>query len=388
MRTSTKRMRDIRNGRWLRSLICLAIMAFTLVAFGCATKNAQTQNEPGSESSPSTTSGVQSAELSPHENPASGTDNTVAGNASIEALRPGSESLTADTRTALVVDKAQRVGALEGSELNEISGISSSEQYPGIMYAINDSGNAARLYALTETGELVESWEVAARNRDWEDMSHITLQGTPYLIIGDTGNNLIRARNSQLLLLPEPSIPAESDTLAPTHTVQFDFIDGPHNVEAIATIGNSVYMLSKEPVSVAGPSPSGVYRLDLPDNVLSMDEDVTLRAQFVATMPRRSLGLQASLAASLAGVDLSHPTAMTYDPITNSFYVLSYREVLRIAMGDHQGWAEAFGSEAQRLLSHNLRQAEALTLSKARTILFTSENAGAPVWAIPLQAPL
>ena len=362
----------------------LAALVCTLLAFGCSTRNAQTANDIASPSAPSAVTGTSAA--------------TAAGDLTTDGLPADAASTSANTladtaadstfRTPLVVDKAKRVGSLAGAELNEISGLSASQQYPGIMYAINDSGNAPKLYALSETGELIESWDVAARNRDWEDMSHITLGGTSYLIISDTGNNLRRSRNSQLLLLPEPAIPSLSDTLTPIHTVQFDYIDGPHNVEAIAAVGNSIYMLSKEPVALSGPTRSGVYRLDLPDNVLSMDEDVTLRAQFVATMPRRSLGLEATLAASFAGVDLSHPTAMSYDAITDSFYVLTYREVLRIARSDQQSWADAFSSKAQKVLSHSLPQAEALTLSRARTIIFTSEKAGAPVWAIPLQAPL
>ncbi len=293
----------------------------------------------------------------------------------------------ADWPQALSIKHKGKTGSLDNSELSEISGLSASNSYPGVLYAINDSGNSPTLYALDETGQLRHQWTVNAKNRDWEDLAQIQLNGANYLAIGDTGDNLRTQQQSTLYLLAEPTIPSTIDTLEPTFTVTFNFDDGPRNVEAIAAYGNSFYLLSKEPVSALGRTPNGVYRLDIPEDLSAISTSV-LTARRVGTMPLRSLGLEARLAAAVAGVDLSHPTAMAFDASSETAYILTYREVLSVRKQSNQSWANAFSLPAKRVTQHALAQAEALSVSPGRAIWFTSEKVGAPLWAIPLTPPL
>lgn len=287
----------------------------------------------------------------------------------------------------LSIERQRKTGSLVDTELREISGMSASKRYPGLLYAINDSGNAPRLYAINETGQLIHQWNVDTENRDWEDMTRIQLANQHYVVIGDTGDNLKTRKHAQLHFLAEPDIPPVSDSLKPQHTVTFQFDDGPRNIEAFAAHGSSLYLLSKEPVGAAGRVPSGVYQLDLPEALSSLPDSI-LTARRVATMPLRPAGLEARLAASVAGVDLSHPTAMAFDIAGNTAYVLTYREVLSITKQQDQDWAEAFSLPAKRVTAHKLAQAEALAVSAGRAIWYTSENVGAPLWAIPLASPL
>ena len=281
-----------------------------------------------------------------------------------------------------------KTGNLQNSELKEVSGISASLTFPGVLYAINDSGNAPRLYAMDEQGQSLATWVVAVRNRDWEDLARISYAGENYLVIGDTGNNLLRDRCATLHFILEPSMPAASAELSPSNSVDICFDDGPHNIEAFAIIDRRLYMLSKEPVSTAGRNPSNVYLINLPDGV-PIDTNITrLMAEHIAEMPLRNIGVEGLMAAAMAGVDLTHPTSMEFDPLTDSAYILTYREVLRVKRNPNQSWADAFGKPAERVLSHRLSQAEALTVAPGRAIWFTSEKGKAPLWAIPLALPL
>lgn len=288
----------------------------------------------------------------------------------------------------LTVIRTGRTGNLQSPELNEVSGLAASVRYPGLLYAINDSGNSSVMYAINESGQSLEQWRINARNRDWEDMARISLAGENFLVIGDTGDNLRIHKSATLHLFREPALPANTDNLDPTHTIQFQYEDGPRNVEAFAAVGQTLYLLSKEPVGLNGPSPTGIYQLDLPENLHQLPSDKLLIARRIGKMPLRIGGMESRLAAALAGVDLSHPTALAFDAAGKTAYILTYREVLRVRRTGQQNWAEAFAQPAERLLSHKLAQAEALALSEGRSIWFTSENAGAPLWAIPLVAPL
>lgn len=288
----------------------------------------------------------------------------------------------------LTIKRTQTTGKLRDHQMTEISGLSASRKYPGLLYAINDSGNKPTLFAINETGELLEQWRLNVKNRDWEDMTRMRLSGEDFIVVGDTGDNLRVHKSASLLFFAEPAMPAELEHINPVLTVRFKYEDGPRNVEAFAAIGNSLYLLSKEPVSLAGPSPSGIYHLELPENPIEQAHGEHLIAKRVGSMPLRSAGLESRLAAALAGVDLSHPTALAFDPAGDMAYILTYREVLRVRRGNSQTWAEVFSQPAELVHSHKLAQAEALTLSPGRAIWFTSENAGAPLWAIPIDPPL
>lgn len=289
---------------------------------------------------------------------------------------------------ALTIERAAATGNLQDRQLSEVSGLSASAKQPGLLFAINDSGNQPALYAINQTGQLLEQWRINSVNRDWEDMTRLTLAGKDYLVIGDTGDNLLVHKVYSLLFFAEPAIPARTQSLDPAFVLQFRYEDGPRNVEAFAAFGNAIYLLSKEPVSLASQSPNGVYRLELPANLEQLTHDSPLTATRIGSMPVRIGGLESRLAAALAGVDLSHPTALAFDANGNTAYVLTYREVLRIRRNTEQNWAEAFSQPAERVLSHKLPQAEALTVSSESVIWFTSENAGAPLWAVPINPPL
>ena len=100
------------------------------------------------------------------------------------------------------VEKATPLG---NESLQEVSGVTRSHLFPDTFWAHNDSGDKARLFAITQEGEVIcppflracpssaqgtsSVWEghtiEIAMNYDWEDIA--VLDG--HLLIADTGNN-------------------------------------------------------------------------------------------------------------------------------------------------------------------------------------------------------
>lgn len=284
----------------------------------------------------------------------------------------------------LSIEESGQTGQVENTALDEISGLVVSRQTPGVLFALNDSGNPAELYAMSETGADLGHWQVNARNRDWEDMANVRLEGKDYLVLGDTGDNLRIRRESVLYLVEEPSLDTPANTvLEPERRLRFRYEDGPRNVEAFAISDGIVYLISKEPVGQAGAQASRLYTLTLPEQ--ATDEQLT--ARFAGELPLAKSGLEARLAAAVAGVDLNHPTALDFDALGNTAYVLTYRHVLRIRRRAGQSWIEALTTPSERIHSHTLWQAEALAVSAGQSIWLTSENTAAPIWALPIRPP-
>lgn len=284
----------------------------------------------------------------------------------------------------LLIEDDGQTGQVENPALDEISGLTVSRKMPGVLFALNDSGNPAELYAMSETGADLGHWRINATNRDWEDMASVRLQGRDYLVIGDTGDNLQRRREGKLYLIEEPSLETPASTvLEPQRTLRFAYEDGPRNVEAFAINEGIVYLVTKEPVTASGPQASRLYTLPLPEQAT----DGLLTARFVGELPMQPVGLEARLAAAVVGVDLNHPTAMDFDATSNTAYLLTYRHVLRVSRRDGQSWSEALTTSSERIHSHSLRQAEALAVSAGQSLWLTSEHAAAPIWALPIRPP-
>ena len=283
------------------------------------------------------------------------------------------------------ITRIRQTGKLQHASLTEVSGLSASLTTPGVLFALNDSGNPATVYAFSEQGAHLGEWPINATNRDWEDMSSIWLNGQAYLIIGDTGDNLKLHRSSILYLIEEPTLQSSNKSaLTPTATLNFTFEDGPRNIEAFAVANDSIFLISKEPVTADGPSASHLYELSIPTQI----SNELLVAKKVASLPLARSNFESKLAAVVAGIDLNHITSLDIDVSSNSAYLLTYRHVIHIQRQDNQTWAEAFSKPGKRIYSHNLEQAEALAVAVNRAVWITSEKRLAPLWAIPISPPL
>lgn len=123
--------------------------------------------------------------------------------------------------------------------LRELSGLAVSRAQPGVVWAHNDSGHEAILYALTEAGQLLRAFRLeGAPGRDWEDISLGPCPsgaGGDCLFVGDTGNNARRRRAARIVIVREPAVTAGRETVAlPWRAVAFRYPGRQPNVEALA----------------------------------------------------------------------------------------------------------------------------------------------------------
>lgn len=311
-------------------------------------------------------------------NPATPQNDTSATTQSSQTAE-SSNTVNTTTKPNRKITKALRVqGHLSDTRLNEVSGLASSILDSNRLWAINDSGNRAELFAINRQAAFSQVWQVAVSNRDWEAMASTSIGGVPYLLIADTGDNLAVHAEYRLHLIEEP----DKDTtpnkpLIPAATIRFNYPDGSHNVEAIAVSGLDVYLLTKERLSNKTSVPSRIYRLALQwDNTDAVQTAVLLG---LVQMPKRNW--KVGLLTRLLNIDPIQPTDLVISADNNHAYVLNYVHVLHYERFANETWPQALAKQPNILHSHGLRQAEALTITADGNVWITSEKAGARLLA-------
>ena len=108
-----------------------------------------------------------------------------------------------------------QVGTVAHSLLSEVSGIAASRNNPGVIWAHNDSGGSARLWALNTQGVHLGTYNLTGANADdWEDMAigPGPVPGQDYLYVADTGNNEgLTDFTFTIYRVPEPTVSAGQD---------------------------------------------------------------------------------------------------------------------------------------------------------------------------------
>ena len=92
-------------------------------------------------------------------------------------------------------------------EIDESSGLAYSRNIPGHLWAFNNSGGKARIFAISEEGRRLRSVKLrGAKNRDWEDMAVVAKEGgTSYIYVGDIGDNPRKREYLTIFKFPEPT---------------------------------------------------------------------------------------------------------------------------------------------------------------------------------------
>lgn len=173
---------------------------------------------------------------------------TGEGGTSGEDTAPEADVTEAEpTPTCSEFDAGVHVGALAAG-LDEVSGLAASRRQPGVLWAIEDSGNEAVLYALDIDGSLLAEVPIAAPNVDWEDLAIAPCGETDCLWIADVGDNNFVRTDAQLLVLEEPDVSRGGVLAAVTpRSVPVRYADGPVNVEALVVDTHGTPLLfSKE----------------------------------------------------------------------------------------------------------------------------------------------
>lgn len=124
-------------------------------------------------------------------------------------------------------------GRVADPSLGELSGLVQSRTRPGVLYAHEDSGAAAQLWALRPDGSIAGSWAVpGAEAVDWEDVATgPAAGGGAVLYLGDIGDNQAARPYVDVYRVPEPD-PAASAT-APAERMRLRYPDGARDAETL-----------------------------------------------------------------------------------------------------------------------------------------------------------
>ncbi|TAK06947.1 MAG: hypothetical protein EPO39_07705 [Candidatus Manganitrophaceae bacterium] len=145
----------------------------------------------------------------------------------------------------------------EDPAVNESSGLVKSRRFDGIFWTHNDSGDRARIFAVTREGRSVGTVEIAgARNVDWED---IAIDDAGFLYLCDIGDN--RNRRTDLVVYRVPEVDprrVRAATVAARFPFRYPALRSP-DTEACFFSNGAVYLLTKE----HGDDETNLYRLDL-----------------------------------------------------------------------------------------------------------------------------
>lgn len=182
------------------------------------------------------------------------------------AMTPGTSATSPATVTAttFVPPAGEAVGRVAEPALDELSGMAASRTRPGVFWAHNDSGGAARLYAFTLDGAAAGTLDLAgAEAFDWEDMAAGPGPdaGTSYLYAGDIGDNIGQRESIAVYRVAEPADGDASASL-PAEPFELRYSDGAHpDAEALLVDPQSgdVYVVQKRIIGSAT-----VYRASAP----------------------------------------------------------------------------------------------------------------------------
>ena len=261
-------------------------------------------------------------------------------------------------------------------EIREASGLAISRRNPGLLWVHNDSGGQPLLHAIEPNGTYRGAVRIeGARNIDWEDIASFELDGKPWLLIADTGDNAGKGKNRELLVVAEPD-PASLDPLKETSAtvawkIPVRYADGPRDCEAVAVEAKAglVYLLSKR------DTPPRLYTLPLRPAAANADagtadNNIVAAAKFVAQIKNLPQPEGAQLFLDIpSGRYRAQPTSMDFAADGSMAVILTYGDVLLFTRNGNESWADTLQRKPTLLPPHTLLQAEAISFNQNATAL-------------------
>jgi hypothetical protein len=255
------------------------------------------------------------------------------------------------------------LGSVEEETLIETSGLAQSKIDNSLFYAINDSGNDPKLFGLDSSGKHLGTWNIDYRPKhDFEDLAAFEIEGDPYLLVADTGDNLNWRKSQSLLLLKEPSLEGIGKNLDVVKRVTFSFLNGHRDIESVAVdeSGKAAYIVSKKRI------PPEVFRVSLDHEGHQILEALGTINSIPAPTPldldrRGRFGIYSSL-----------PTAMDFH--SDKAVVLTYKELYLFEKKPDDDWVLAFSGVPKKIPLPQIYGLEAVAFAGPQKILLTGER--------------
>lgn len=293
--------------------------------------------------------------------------------------KPADESLAESQRP-----KVTMAGTLRDDALVEASGLAPSKRVDGVLWVINDGGSAPSLHAVDHGGGSRGRIDVNnADNRDWEDLASFELDGKPYLLAADIGDNDAKRDHLTLYVVEEPVIgqPAPggiNGTNGQDYAwrIRFRYPDGPRDAESVAVdaAGETVLVLSKRDL------PPVLYSVPLRPPVPGGNGIVTAtRLGPVTSLPSPD---ESDVENAPIAKDWHwQPTALDIWPDGATAAILTYRAVYVYERVDGASWPATLNAEPKHVVGlGNIPNAEAVAFGDAADIVFvTIENRRPPL---------
>lgn len=256
---------------------------------------------------------------------------------------------------------------IHDTQLDEISGLASSRRVDDLYWVHNDEPRPAQLHALNGAGQRKGNIRIeGVRAIDWEDITSYTLDGKPWLLIGDIGDNGGVRKDYQLIAIEEPELPADGQTVVvkPAWRLRFRYPDAAHDCEAFAVDvrTRTILLLTKrtaQPILYSLPLGAGDGSTQIAKKLLE-----------ITSIPRpNALELLARFPASRYG---GWPTGMDIDVAGQRAVVLTYRDLWIFPRATGESWDQAFARKPQRLPLPAIAQAEAVGFDRRGISIYVS----------------
>jgi hypothetical protein len=142
------------------------------------------------------------------------------------------------------------VGTVTAGQIVEASGLAASRNNPGVLWTHNDSGDVARIFAISTQGQLLGTYNITqpgtttfATGVDFEDIAigPGPEPGISYVYVGDIGDNSARRANITLYRIAEPVVYGWQSAAAVVRylnqgewqSITLVYPDGAHNAETL-----------------------------------------------------------------------------------------------------------------------------------------------------------
>lgn len=159
----------------------------------------------------------------------------------------------------------EAMATVDEPALDEMSGIVASRKHPDIFWVHNDSGDVARFFAIDVRGQVRGVYRLrGVAAFDWEDLAiGPGPDGTPWLYLGDIGDNRETRAGIVVHALPEPdelSGHLTDPTMVDAESYYMQYPDGAFDAETLLLEPDrSLIIITKSPIGQ-----SGVYRSTYP----------------------------------------------------------------------------------------------------------------------------
>lgn len=257
------------------------------------------------------------------------------------------------------------LGNVENLALSEASGLAMANATDGTLWAINDSGNDPMLFAMGLSGRHLGAWKVnVPQPADWEALSAFFLDGQPYLIIADVGDNFRWRPELRLFVVREPPLTRPADVPVDiAWSFRYRYPEGYRDCEALAVdeTRGEVLVISKRVV------PAEVYTLPI-----RPDEPV-VTARKIAVLDNLPQPVERDRYENPRyGRYRSQPTG--FDIAGNRAVIATYKDAYLYERKPEEDWSAAFSRVPERIALPNVPSRESIAFARDGSRFYTTNE--------------